>query len=107
MRQFHLRIYSLDSAEALEQYATQNYPRHLESFPKHGIRPEGFFKLADGADPKLYVLVSYDEGADGDAVSAGYMASPDLLADLEGFDPSHILNVDDITLIPTPGSPLT
>lgn len=107
MRQYHLRIYTLDSPESLEHYATQNYPRHLESFPKYGIEAHGFFRPADTSEPKLYVLVSYDEGADEHAVESAYMASPELQQDLEGFDPTHILGAEDITLMPTPGSPLT
>jgi hypothetical protein len=52
-------------------------------------------------------LVSYDAGVDVESVVAQYLASPDLLGDLDGFDPSQILAAEDIALEPTPGSPLS
>jgi NIPSNAP len=108
MRKYELRVYTLDSEAALEQYATVNYPRHLDSFPKFGIRPEGFFRPAQASEPKLYVLVSFDDGADPAQVGAEYMASAELARDLEGFDHrTHIVGVDSIGLVPTPGSPLS
>jgi hypothetical protein len=106
MRQYHLRIYTLDSTESLEHYSTHNYPRHIESFPKYGITAHGFFRPEDGSRPTLYVLVSYDEDADVDSIVEAYLGSPELKQDLDGFDPTHILGCEDIALVPTPGSPL-
>lgn len=108
MRKYELRIYTLDSPAALEQFSTVNYPRHLDSFPKFGIQPEGFFRAADTANPKLYVLVSFDESTDPAQIGAEFMRSPELAGDLEGFDHvAHIVGVESIELTPTPGSPLT
>ncbi len=108
MRKYELRIYTLDSPAALEQFSTVNYPRHLDSFPKFGIKPEGFFRAADTAEPKLYVLVSFDNDADPAAIGARFMQSPELFHDLEGFDHlSHIVRVESIELRATPGSPLS
>jgi len=41
------------------------------------------------------------------AVTTAYMAGPEFTADMEGFDVSNIINVEELLLDPTAASPLS
>jgi len=105
MRTYELRTYTLSSAAALEHYRTVNYLRHLTSLAHHHIGLHGLWIASDGA-PVLHVLVSFADGEDPDEVTRRYMNSPELTADMEGFDVSNIVDVKTTRLTPSIGSPL-
>ena len=44
--------------------------------------------------------ISYPDGADPAEVQAAYMASPGFAADMDGFDVSNIINVEEVLLDP-------
>jgi hypothetical protein len=106
MRVYELRIYSLATREDLDFYKDVIYPRHLTSFPKHGLRAHGFWTSPGDEEHRLFVLMSMDEGADPAEVGRRYMQSPEFLGDVDGFDPSKILGVEVAELRPTASSPL-
>ena len=54
----------------------------------------------------LYALVSYAQGADPEKVTEQFMNSAEFLADVEGLDPSTIVDVASTLLTPSVGSPL-
>jgi len=105
MRTFELRVYTLRSNEALELYANTIYPRHLHSFPLFGVQAHGFWTAKDDTKPRLFVLVSYEQGADPAEVAQRYLQSAELADDVRGFDVANIVGVDSTFLIPTPSSP--
>ena len=105
MRNYQLRVYTLSSADALERYRTIHYPRHLSNFPKFDIGVHGLW--TDSAEaPKLYALLSFPANADPADIAERYLASPELRADMAGFDPTAIVEVTTTQLTPSPGSPL-
>ncbi len=106
MRTFELRVYRLRSQRDLDFYKDEIYPRHLRSFPLHGVEAHGFWVGVDDPLPRLFVLVSYAPGADVAEVTRRYMASAEFAADTEGFDVSSIQGVDTTLLAPTSSSPL-
>lgn len=55
---------------------------------------------------RLIALISYPDGADPAEVTAAYMASPGFAADMDGFDVSNIINVEEHLLDPAAASPL-
>lgn len=105
MRTYQLRVYTLSTADALERYRSIHYPRHLANFPKFGIGLHGLW--TDSADvPRLYALLSFPADADPADITEQYLASPELRSDMEGFDPTAIIEVTATQLTPSPGSPL-
>ncbi|WP_228003160.1 NIPSNAP family protein [Nocardia australiensis] len=105
MRIYQLRVYTLSTADTLEKYRDIHYPRHLTSFPKFGIGLHGLW--TDSADvPRLYALLSFPADADPAVITEQYLASPELRADMEGFDTAAIIEVTATQLTPAPGSPL-
>ncbi|MGW7383833.1 NIPSNAP family protein [Streptomyces sp. NPDC054794] len=56
--------------------------------------------------PWLYALVSYRDADDVQARLEAYLSSPEFRADVEGFDISQIVGLDDTLLTPTADSPL-
>jgi hypothetical protein len=101
------RVYTFASREDLDVFKDVVYPRHLNgSFPKHGIRPHGFFVHPDDDRPRMFVLVSLPDGTDPDALAKRYVRSPEFREEVEGFDLSTILNVESLILRPTASSPL-
>jgi hypothetical protein len=101
-----LRIYTLRSAEALENYATVHWPRHIPSLRAFGVTTHGIWTHHDVDAHRLLALISYPDGADPAEVTTAYMASPEFAADMDGFDTSDILTVEDLLLKPTAASPL-
>ena len=106
MRPYELRVYTLRSKEALNFYTNQIYPRHLGSFPLFGIEPHGIWTVKDGAEPRAFVLVSYDSGEDPVAVVRRYMQSPEFADEIKDWDPSNIVSVASTLLEPTTSSHL-
>ncbi|MEU6583356.1 NIPSNAP family protein [Nocardia sp. NPDC046763] len=104
-RSYELRVYTLASVEALETYRRVHYPRHLVSFLEYGIAAHGLWTNTDD-QPRLYALLSFAEGADPADVAQRYLHSPELRADMAGFDVSAILEVTSTPLTPSPGSAL-
>ncbi|APE16996.1 NIPSNAP family protein [Mycolicibacterium pallens] len=95
-----LRIYTLRSAEALRQYATVHWTRHLATFPAFGISTNGVWTERSGGAHRLVALIGYPAGADPDELTRHVMASPEFAADMAGFDPDEIIHVDTISLEP-------
>ncbi|WP_394365541.1 NIPSNAP family protein [Streptomyces sasae] len=56
--------------------------------------------------PQLYALVSYQDADDVQERLEAYLSSPEFRADMEGFDISRIVGVDESLLTPTADSPL-
>lgn len=105
MRTYELRAYTLSTREAFDSFRSVIYPRHLTSFAHHDIGAHGLWTAEDGS-PVLYALVSYGEGKDPEKVAEQFIGSPEFRADVDGFDPSTIVEVTTILLEPSAGSPL-
>ncbi|WP_305784098.1 NIPSNAP family protein [Symbioplanes lichenis] len=103
---YQLRIYTLRTAEALQRYATVHWPRHLTSMPAFGVTVQGFWTEHQGGAPRLFALLSFREGTGPAEFTAAYLPSPELAADMDGFDVGDILGVEEVLLDPVAGSPL-
>ena len=103
---YQLRIYPLRTAEALEEYATARWPRHIPSLRAFDVTTHGIWIDHNVEAHRLIALISYPEGADPAAVTTAYMASPEFKADMDGFDVSNIINVEEVLLDPAASSPL-
>ena len=95
-----LRIYTLRSAEALRQYATVHWTRHLATFPTFGISTHGVWTERAGGAHRLVALIGYPAGADPDELTRHIMASREFAADMAGFDVDQIVDVDTVLLDP-------
>ena len=95
---FQFRIYTLRSAEALQQYATVHWTRHLKTFPVFGVSTEGVWTERSGGAHRLVALIRYPAGADPDEITRHIMASPEFAADMAGFDTAQITDVQTILL---------
>jgi hypothetical protein len=95
-----LRIYTLRTAEALEDYATTRWPSHIRSLRAFGITTRGIWTDHDTAAHRLVALISFPEGADPGETVTSYMASAEFDADMRGFDKSSIVKVEEILLDP-------
>lgn len=95
---FQLRTYTLASEEAAKTYLDIHWARHLKSLSKYGIKVHGVFLAKETNLAQVIALVSYEEGASVSEVNAAYMKSPDLRADMEGFNMEDIIRVDEILL---------
>jgi NIPSNAP len=104
---FQLRIYTLRSPEALQQYASVHWARHLATFTTFGVTTHGVWteRSDDGAN-RLVALIGYPPGADPDRLTQQIMASPDFAADMAGFDVDEIVNVQSLLLDPTSLAPI-
>ncbi|MGD1257232.1 NIPSNAP family protein [Mycobacterium seoulense] len=103
---FQLRIYTLRSPEALQQYAAIHWARHLETFPAFGVTTHGVWTEASDGANRLVALIGYPRGADPEQVTRQVMASPEFAADMAGFNLDEIVDVQSIPLDPTPFSPI-
>ncbi|MFE9454198.1 NIPSNAP family protein [Streptomyces sp. NPDC006739] len=103
---YQLRIYTLRTAEALHDYATVHWPRHVPSLRAFGVTTHGIWTDHNAGAYRLVALISYHDGADPGEVTTAYMASPEFAADMHGFDTSDILDVEEPELDPTAASPL-
>lgn len=100
-----LRTYTLASDEALEQYSSVHWARHIPSLAKFGVTTRHVWREIGGEQPRLFALVEHEEGADPAATGAAFMASPEFRADMEGFAPGGIVHVSAVFLEPTSADP--
>jgi hypothetical protein len=103
---YQIRIYTLRTTEALQQYATVHWPRHLTSMPSFGVTVRGFWTDHQAGAHRLIALLFFREGADPAEFATAYLASPELAADMQGFDVNDIVDVEELLLDPVAGSPL-
>lgn len=101
-----LRIYTLRSPDALRQYATVHWARHLDTFPMFGVTTHGVWTEHGEGGDRLIALVGYPPGADHEQLTRRVMASAEFGADMAGFDVDDIVDVQSILLDPTPFSPI-
>ncbi|MCV7200282.1 NIPSNAP family protein [Mycobacterium angelicum] len=102
-----LRIYTLRSPEALRQYATVHWARHIETFPTFGVTTHAVWIERSGGANRLVALINYLPSADPEQVTRQVMASPEFAADMAGFDTAEIVDVQSIVLEPTSFSPIS
>ena len=95
---FELRTYTLASEEALEQYATVHWARHVPSLARFGVTTRQVWREVGGEQPRLFALVEHEDGADPAAVNAAYLASAEFRADMDGFEMSNIRGVTVVLL---------
>jgi hypothetical protein len=103
---FQLRIYTLRSTQALERYATVHWARHVPSLAAFGVTTHGIWTQRGDGEHRLVALVSYPDGADVEALTRDFMASPEFAADMDGFDPQDIVAVDSMQLKAARPSPV-
>jgi len=103
---FQLRIYTLRSVEALTDYATVHWARHVPTFEAFGITTHGIWTERDGDAHRLVALISFPDGADPTTIARELMASPEFAADMDGFDPRDIVAVEAILMDATQSSPV-
>jgi hypothetical protein len=103
---FQLRIYTLRSRAALQQYANVHWDRHLTTFATFGVTVHGVWtERSDGAY-RLVALISYPPSADPEHLTRQIMTSPEFSADMTGFDVDNIVDVQTRLLDPTSFSPI-
>jgi hypothetical protein len=103
---FQLRIYTLRSREALQQYAIVHWDRHLATFAAFGVTVHGVWTDRDGGAHRLVALISYPTSADPEQLTHQIMTSPAFSADMAGFDITEIVDVQTTLLDPTSFSPI-
>jgi hypothetical protein len=103
---FQLRIYTLRTARALERYATVHWARHVRSLTSFGVTTHGIWTQRANDDHRLVALIAYPDGADPEALTRDFTASPEFAADMEGFDTEDVVAVDTMLLDPAQPSPL-
>ena len=99
---FQLRIYTLRSPEALHQYATVHWARHVDTFATFGITTHGVWTERDAN--RLVAMIHYP--TDPGELTHRVMSSREFASDLDGFDVTEILDVQAIPLDPTAFSPI-
>lgn len=103
---FQLRIYTLRSPDALQQYATVHWARHLATFEIFGLTTHGVWTERTGAANRLVALIRYPPGADPQQLARRIMRSPEFAADMAGFDVDDIVEVETKFLDATRFSPI-
>jgi NIPSNAP len=103
---FQLRIYTLRSPEALKQYATVHWARHLTTFKAFGVTTHGVWTERSDAANRLVALIHYPPDADPEELTRRCMTSPQFAADMAGFDANEIIDVASVPLDPTSFSPI-
>ena len=103
---FQLRMYALRSPEALQQYATVHWARHLPTFETFGVTTHGVWTGRSGSANRLVALIRYPHDADPEQLTRRIMTSPQFAADMAGFDVDEIVDVQSILLDPTSFSPI-
>ncbi len=103
---FQLRTYSLRSREALLQYATVHWARHLATFPTFGVTTHGVWTERSSDANRLVALIRYPTVADPEHLTHRIMTSPQFTADMAGFDVDEIVDVQSVLLDPTSISPI-
>jgi hypothetical protein len=103
---FQLRIYTLQSPDALQRYATVHWARHLETFTTFGVTVVGVWTQRSGGVHRLVALIGYPPGAEPEQLTRHIMASPEFAADMAGFDVDDIVDVETTLLDATSFSPI-
>jgi NIPSNAP len=103
---FQLRIYTLRSHKALQQYATVHWARHLATFKTFGVTTHGVWTEPSGGANRLVALIHYPPGADPEQLTRQVMTSPEFAADMAGFDVNEIVDVQSVPLNPASFSPI-
>ena len=104
---FQLRIYTLRSPKALQQYATVHWARHLTTFTTFGVTTEGVWTERSGDVNRLVALIRYPPDADPEQLTRHIMTSPQFAADMAGFNADdEIVDVQSVLLDPTSFSPI-
>lgn len=103
---FELRTYTLRSPEALQQYATVHWARHLTTFTRFGVTTQGVWTERGGGAQRLVALIRYPSGADPEQLTRQIMSSPEFAADMAGFDVDEIVDVQTTLLDPASFSPI-
>jgi hypothetical protein len=103
---FQLRTYTLRSPEALQQYATVHWSRHLETFKAFGVTTVGVWTERSAVAHRLVALIRYPSDADPEQLTRRIMASSEFAADMAGFDVDEIADVHTELLDPTVFSPI-
>ena len=103
---FQLRIYTLRSREALQQYAVVHWDRHLATFTKFGVTVHGVWTDRDDGGHRLVALISYPPSVDTELLTHQIMTSPEFSADMAGFDVDDIVGVWTTLLDPASFSPI-
>jgi hypothetical protein len=101
-----LRIYTLRTPAALQQYATVHWARHLTTFAAFGVTVHGVWTEHTGDAHRLIALVGFPPGADPDEFTRRVMVDPQFAADMTGFDVTDIVDVQTTLLDPAPYSPI-
>jgi NIPSNAP len=101
-----LRTYTLASADAVHQYTTSFWPRHIASLRKHGVTVHGVWAVIENPDHRVIALIGYPPGADPEQLAATYRASTDYLDDHAHFDMSQVSQPVTTVLEAIPGSSL-
>jgi hypothetical protein len=101
-----LRIYTLRSREALQQYATVHWARHVDTFTSFGVTIHGVWTERSGGANRLVALIRYPAGADPERLTRDVMGSKGFAADMAGFDVDEIADVQSVSLDPTSFSPI-
>ena len=70
-----IRTYTLASVEALDQYASVHWKRHIPSLAAHGITTHHVWREVAADVPRLVALVEYDNGADPAEATKTFMHS--------------------------------
>ena len=103
---FQLRIYTLRSPEALQQYATVHWARHLMTFTTFGVTIHGVWTHRCDDTNRLFALIDYPPGADPEQLTQRIMSSQGFAADMAGFDVGDIVDVESVLLDASPSSPI-
>lgn len=102
-----VRTYTLASEEALEQYATVHWARHIASLAKYGITTHHVWREVGGDRPHLIAVVEYEADADPRAVTEAYMTSAEFRDDMDGFEMSGIQGVSSVFVEAASSDPST
>ena len=103
---FQLRIYTLRSPAALQQYATVHWACHVATFTAFGVTTHGVWTERSGGANRLVALIRYPPGADPEQLTRHVMSSPEFAADMAGFNVDAIVDIQSVSLDPTSFSPI-
>ena len=93
-----IRIYTLKNRKAAEIYFYTHWPRHLISLPKFGVYVNDVYLGENEQAHQVIAVGTYQEGSDLHNVNQLYLASEEFRADMEGFNMSDIIRVEEISI---------
>ncbi|KRM67630.1 hypothetical protein [Apilactobacillus ozensis] len=95
-----LRIYTLKDQAAAHEYLENHWTKHLVSLPKFGIHVEKVFgENNPSGNCRVFALVSSSQD-NLHELNAKYMQSDAFKDDMQGFDMTKIVSVEDVDLFP-------